>query len=158
MTNITVAADFQGQPSLQLPPSNHQRVNPDVFLRRMERLNARRNDGRTGAVSSVPQHPDARLLKERDALNTAWASEVNALILTKRLKTPESDALARTARAATAAIARRIEATKALTLDGLKAKARASLWSRHGEPLAGDILDGETLMDARIATSTLRDP
>jgi hypothetical protein len=103
MTNITVAADFQGRPSLQLPPSNHQRVNPDAFLRRMERLNARRNDSRTGAVNSAPQHPDAGLLKERDALNVAWAYEVNALILTKRFETPESDALARTARAATAA-------------------------------------------------------
>jgi hypothetical protein len=158
MTNITVAADFQGRPSLQLPPSNHQPVNPDAFLRRMERLNARRNDSRTGAVNSAPQHPDAGLLKERDALNVAWAYEVNALILTKRFETPESDALARTARAATAAIARRFEATKALTLDGLQAKAWASLWSRHGEPLATDILDDETFIDARIATSTLRDP
>ena len=154
MTNIIVSAEFLSQPSLRFPPSNLQRVNPNAFLARMERLNARRNDSRADAAQSVQQHPDAGLLKERDALNTAWSYEVNALIVMKRLKTAEAEAAAKAARAATALIAGRIEATKALTLGGLKAKARASLWRRHGEPSAVGNLVEETCLDAPFAAAT----
>ena len=53
----------------------------------------------------------------------------------KRLNTPEADAMARSARAATARVAGRIEAARAITLDGPQVKARAILWRRNGEPL-----------------------
>ena len=81
------------------------------------------------------------LLREGAALDDAWRYEVATLIVQKRLNTPEADAIAEAARAATADIARRIEAAEAMTLDGLKVRARAMLWSRHGEPLEEEGLD-----------------
>jgi hypothetical protein len=140
MDKFSVSMDFRGSSSSRLPLSLRRYVNPDAFLDRMERLNARRIGGR-GAISSAPQHPDAVLLREGAALDDAWRYEVATLIVQKRLNTPEADAIAEAARAATADIARRIEAAEAMTLDGLKVRARAMLWSRHGEPLEEEGLD-----------------
>ena len=72
----------------------------------MERLNQRRNLALAGAVTSAPQHPDAMLLWEGEALDDAWRFEVAALIIQKRLSTTETDAIAQAAHAATAAIAK----------------------------------------------------
>lgn len=157
MTKFSVAADFQGRPSWRLPPSEPQRVNQDAFLRRMERLNTRREDGRTGAVRSPPQHLDAKLLEEREALDAAWAYEVAAALVMKRLKTPEADAIAKAARIATAAVVSRIETATAMTLDGLKVKARARLWRRYGEPLEADRPNDQTSIEAQGSTSAPRD-
>ena len=85
-------------------------------------------------MTSAPQHLDARLLEDGEALEAAWGYEIATLILMKRLRTPEADAAAKAARAATALIVDRIEAANAMTLDGLKVKARAVLWTRDGEP------------------------
>jgi hypothetical protein len=135
MDKLPVSADFRTPSSSRLLPLGRRYVNPDIFLDRMDRLNARRNDGRVGAINSAPQHADAGLLRECEALDSAWRYEVATLLVQKRLNTPEADAIAEAARAASAQIARRIDAAKAVTLDGLQAKARAFLWSRHGEPL-----------------------
>ena len=86
-------------------------------------------------MTAPPQHLDARLLEDGEALEIAWGYEITTLIAKKRLKTPEADAVANEARAAAALVVARIEAAKALTLDGLKVKARAILWTRNGEPL-----------------------
>jgi hypothetical protein len=99
----------------------------------MERLDAKR-DHRAIPTKSPLQHLDAALLKDRQAFEDAWGVEVEKLILMKRTRTPEAIATANAARAATALIVRRIEMARAVTLDGLKTKARAALWRRHGEP------------------------
>jgi hypothetical protein len=134
MTNMSVGADFQNCSSLQLPSLTRGRVNQTAFLRRVDRLTARSHSARS-AIRSAPQHLDAKLLKACDELNDAWGREVAALLLSKRLKTPQADAFAKAARAATAQVAKMIETTAALTFDGLKVQARAALWGRHGEPL-----------------------
>jgi hypothetical protein len=135
MDKFSVSADFRTPSSSRLLPLGRRYVNPDAFLDRMDRLNVRRRDGRLGAINSAPQHADAALLFECEALDSAWRYEVATLLVQKRLNTPEADAIAEAARAASAQIARRIDAAKAITLDGLQAKARALLWSRHGEPM-----------------------
>jgi hypothetical protein len=136
MTNLTVSADFRAKQSVKLPPSSHPRINQDAFLRRMERLNTKRQPAaRSGAIKSAPQHLDAKLMKAGAALETAWSYEIAALMVMKRLNTPEAASIAEAARAASAVVAKRIEMTSAMTLDGLQVKARAGLWRRHGEPL-----------------------
>jgi hypothetical protein len=87
------------------------------------------------SIKSVPQHLDADLLRELHALDDTWSRELTALIEMKRDRTPEAVAAAEITRAATARVVTRIEAAKAMTFDGLKVKARAALWRRHGEPL-----------------------
>jgi hypothetical protein len=135
MTNLAISADFRARRPAKLPSSPHLRVNQDAFLRRMERLNTKCQLPRSGAVKSVPEHLDAKLLKAGAALESAWSREVAALMVTKRLGTLEAAAIAQTARAAAAGVAKQIGMTPAPTLDGLQMKARAALWSRHGEPL-----------------------
>ena len=142
MDKFSVSVDFRTPSSSRSLPLGRRYVNPDAFLDRMDRLNARRQDGRSSAINSAPQHPDAGLLHECEALDSAWRYEVATLLVQKRLNTPEADAIAEAARAASAQIARRIEAARAMTLDGLKAKARAILWSRHGEPLEVESSEG----------------
>src|ERR1700683_2369703 len=135
MTQLSVSANFEFGSSVQLPPSGRQHLNTGAFLRRMERLNSRRPVAQLVAQLAAPRSVDADLLKEHEALDRAWGYEVRTLIATKRLKTPEAAAMLKAARAATEEVARRIETTKAYTPDGLKVKARAALWRRHGEPL-----------------------
>ena len=100
---------------------------------RVERLEARRK--RYAPVSKAPPRAlDLALLADGAAFERAWAKEVSALIALKRQDTPEARLVARRARAATARLAARIEATRAATLAGLNVKARALLWERNGEP------------------------
>ncbi len=96
-------------------------------------------------MTSPPRRLDAKLLREGEDFEAAWAYEVATLIAMKRLNTPEADAIARSARAATARVAARIEAARAITLDGLKVKARA-ICGADGEPL-GTIAPGERTSD-----------
>jgi len=154
MTKLSVSTEYDRQSSERFPASNRQRVNQDAFLRRMEWLNTRRDVGRTNVAKLASQHLDAKLLKEREALDKAWIYEVAASFVAKRLNTAEADEIAKSARAASAEIARRIEAATALTLDGLKVKARAGLWRRHGEPLGSDSLDDRASSEAQVASST----
>jgi hypothetical protein len=102
---------------------------------RVERFDARRNRARTGAVIAPPRRLDADLLEQGVAFEAAWAHEVDTLIAMKRLGTPQAVAAAQSARATTARVAERIEAAGAVTLEGLKVKARAILWRRNGAPL-----------------------
>ncbi|MGO9343989.1 MAG: hypothetical protein ACLP6E_15970, partial [Acidimicrobiales bacterium] len=70
-------------------------------------------------------------------------------------KTPESEAIAKTARAATEAIVATIEATRAVTLAGLKVKARAILWRRHGEPLEESCIGDQASPEEQIVNCAL---
>jgi hypothetical protein len=101
MDKFSVSVDFRTPSSSRSLPLGRRYVNPDAFLDRMDRLNARRQDGRSNAINSAPQHPDAGLLHECEALDSAWRYEVATLLVQKRLNTPEADAIAEAARAAT---------------------------------------------------------
>jgi hypothetical protein len=100
----------------------------------MERYVTRRKAARSGAVTLAPQHLDAKLLQEGKAFEAAWAHEMSTLITSRRRNSPEAEAAARAARAATALLAKRIETTAAATLDGLNVQARAMLWRVCREP------------------------
>ena len=102
--------------------------------RRVEGFGQRRETGRNGAVNGSPQPLDAQLIADGEALEAAWQGELRAMIAARR-GGPEAKAAARAIRSTSEAIVRRIEATRALTLDGLKVKTRAESWRRDGEPL-----------------------
>ena len=101
----------------------------------MERYVNRPHAARSGAVTLAPQHLDAKLLEEGEAFEAAWAHEMSTFITLRRLNSPEAEAAARAARAATAQLANSIEMTAATTLDGLNVQARAMLWRVCREPL-----------------------
>ncbi len=146
MTKFSISRDSDRRARSKLPAYDGRYFELDALFRRLERFEARRNGERTSAVTSLARRRDAELLEQGGAFEAAWAHELATLIEMKRLKTPEAEALARSARAATALIAARIETTCATTLDGLKVKARAILWRRNGEPL-GTIAPGERTSD-----------
>ena len=81
-----------------------------------------------------PQPLDARLLADGEALEAAWQAELRMMIAARR-GGAQAVATARAARAECEAIVTRIEAARALTLDGHKVKARAESWRRDGAPL-----------------------
>ena len=148
MSVFSITMDYERRSSSNFAARSRQEVNGGAHSRRMEPFDARRNGARTGAVTSPPQHLDARLLEDGEALEIAWGYEIAMLIVKKRLRTPEAEAVANEARAAAALVVRRIEAANALTLDGLKVKARAILWTRNGEPLGADLPGGRNYQDA----------
>ncbi len=135
MSEFSIAMDCERHASSKFMVRNRQEINNVAYLRRMERLDARRNGARIGAVTSPPRHLDASLLEDGEALENAWAYEIATLIVKKRLRTPEAEAIADAARAACALVVARIENANAKTLEGMKVKARATLWTRNGEPL-----------------------
>ena len=102
---------------------------------RVERFEARRKRYAPSPVMTPPRALDAALLEQGGAFERAWAKEIATLIALKRNDTPEARLAARRARATTARLAHRIESARAVSLDGLKVKARANLWRRNGEPL-----------------------
>jgi hypothetical protein len=120
----------------------------------MERLSAMRGDT---SAKPAPQYSDAKLVREREALESAWRYEVAALMVMKRLNTVEAAAIAKAARAATAMVVKRIETARAMTLEGLNVKARAILWRRHGEPLEADARDDLDFRGAQTESSISRD-
>ncbi len=146
MTRLSISTDSERSGLSELRDHNRRYFDLDALFGRIERFEARRNVGRSGAVTSTPRRLDAKLLEEGQDFEAAWAYEVATLITMKRLATPEAGSVARSARAATARLAARIEAARAITLDGLKVKARAILWRRNGEPL-GTIGPGERNSD-----------
>ena len=152
MTKFSISRDSDRRGWSKLPTYDGRCFDLDALFRRLERIEARRGGGRTSAVASLARRRDAELLAHGGAFEAAWARELATLIEMKRAKTPEAEALARSARAATARIAAKIEATAATTLDGLKVKARAILWRRNGEPL--EVVDPymRAREDARTAT------
>lgn len=142
MTKISFAAAEWGFGASKPAVTSRPYFNQDAFSRRMDRFGARREGGRTGAITSSPQHLDARLLEDGEALEAAWQWELRA-IASRRLKTPEAEAAASVAQTACATIVRRIETSRALTLDGLKVQARAALWRRDGEPFGPNVPDNQ---------------
>jgi hypothetical protein len=138
MTKISISAEFRSRPALQFPFSQGEQFNHDAFLRRRERLNARRENATTVISRPAPHYTEAMLLQDGEALETAWRYEVAALMVMRRLKTAEALAIAAAARSATKTVVQRIEAAKTDTRGGLDVKARAILWRRDGEPLTPD--------------------
>jgi hypothetical protein len=100
----------------------------------MDRFGPRRDPARSAALEAPPQPLDARLIADGEALEAAWQAEIRAMIGARR-GGAQAVAAARAARAQSEAIVARIEATRALTLDGHKVKARAESWRRDGAPL-----------------------
>jgi hypothetical protein len=150
MGKVAISAEFRSRPSLQFPFPGGEHLNQDAFLKRMERLNARREKAKGAVPVPAPQVSDAELLKEGEALENAWRFEVAALMVMRRLNTPEVAAVAERARAVTEAVVERIEAAPALTPTGLEVKARAILWRRDGEPLEDESCDAAVSNDDAI--------
>ncbi len=146
MSKFSIAIDYE-RPASKFTAYDRQPFNQRPCLRRMEQCDARRNAARTGALASPPRHLDAKLLEDGEALEAAWQYEIATLIAMKRLKTPEADEAAKAARAACALVVGRIERANAMTLDGLKVKARAILWTRNGEPLGLEAAEEEAYDD-----------
>ena len=158
MTKFSISTDSDRRAWSKLRAYDGQYFELDALFRRLERFEARCGGERTSAVTSLARRRDAELLEQGEAFEAAWAHELVTLIEMKRLKTPQAEALARTARATTALIAAKIERTSATTLDGLKVKARAILWRRNGEPLETVDPDDRTGEDARVATQASHTP
>jgi hypothetical protein len=133
MTKVWFGAATSFRTSVQpvVPQSLQSR---EVLQRRMDRFGPRRDIARSAPLESPPQPLDAQLLADGDALEAAWQSELRAMIGARR-GGAQAVAMARAARAESEAIVLRIEATRALTLDGHKVKARAESWRRDGAPL-----------------------
>ena len=115
---------------------------------RVERFEARRKRYAPSAITAAPRALDAALLEQGCAFERAWAKEIATLIAFKRNDMPEARFAARRARATTARLAERIERARAVSLDGLKVKARAILWRRNGEPLGRIGPDGQPIRPA----------
>ena len=134
MTKVWFAAvtSFRApvQPSAPRPLQSHE-----VLQRRMDQFGPRRDGARSAPLESPPQPLDAHLIADGEALEAAWQAEIRAMIAARR-GGAEAVSTARAARGESEALVRRIEAARALTLDGLKVKARAESWRRDGAPLA----------------------
>jgi hypothetical protein len=100
----------------------------------MDRFGPRQGAARSAPLEGPPQPLDANLLADGEALEAAWQAELRAMIAARR-GGAQAAATALAARAECEAIVTRIEATRALTLDGHKVKARAESWRRDGAPL-----------------------
>ena len=156
MTKFSISRDPIDAPGRNYGLTSGQYFELDALFRRLERFERGAAAERTSAVTSLARRRDAELLEHGGAFEAAWAHELAALIDMKRLRTPEAEALARSARAATALIAAKIETAAATTLDGLKVKARAILWRRNGEPLGTSIAPAAHGEDARVAAPAAR--
>ena len=134
MTKVWFAstASFRtaGQPAAPRSLPSHE-----VLQRRMDRFGPRRDAARSAPLDAPPQPLDAHLIADGEALEAAWQMEIRAMIGARR-GGAEARAAALAARAECEAIVGRIEAARALTLDGLKVKARAESWRRDGAPLS----------------------
>ena len=133
MTKIWFAAVTSFRSSVQ-PAVPRPLENQEILQRRMDRFGPRRDAARSAPLDSPPQPLDARLLADGEALEAAWQAELRAMIAARR-GGAQAVSTAQAARAQSEAIVTRIEATRALTLDGHKVKARAESWRRDGAPL-----------------------
>lgn len=114
------------QPVAPLPLQSHE-----VLQRRMERFGSSSDAARSAPLESSPQALDAHLLADGEALEAAWQAELRTMIAARR-GSAEALVEAQAARDECEAIVGRIEAARALTLDGLKVKARAQSWRSDG--------------------------
>ena len=133
MTKVWFAAATSFRASVQ-PAVPHALQSHEVLQRRMDRFGPRRDAARSATLEAPPQPLDANLLADGEALEAGWQAEIRAMIAARR-GGAQAVATARAARAQSEAIVSRIEAARALTLDGLKVKARAESWRRNGAPL-----------------------
>jgi hypothetical protein len=131
---LPLSAEFESERSPPTSLSTWEQLGRSIVSRRVDRLGIFRRNNRS-SVKSAPKHLDAALLRDLQSLDEAWSRELTALIEMKRERTPQAVATAEATRAGTARVVAKIEAAKAMTFDGLKVKARAALWRRHGEPL-----------------------
>jgi len=136
---LAAATSFRAsiQTAAPCPLQSHE-----LLQRRMDRFGPRRDAARSAPLESPPQPLDAHLIADGEALEAAWQAELRAMIAARR-GGAEALAAARAARGESEAIVGRIEAARALTLDGLKVKARAESWRRDGEPLASTAADDQ---------------
>jgi len=141
MTKVWFAAvtSFRApvQPSAPRPLQSHE-----VLQRRMDQFGPRRDAARSAPLESPPQPLDAHLIADGEALEAAWQAEIRLMIAARR-GGGEARTAAQAARGESEAIVRRIEAARALTLDGHKVKARAESWRRDGAPLAPATADDQ---------------
>ena len=138
VTNVSACVSGDEGLSYSLRTREPRYFDLGTLFGRVERLEARRRRYAPSAVMAPPRALDAALLEQGDAFERAWAKEVATLIALKRNDTAEARFAARRARSATERLATRIELARAVSLDGLKVKARAILWRRNGEPLGTD--------------------
>jgi hypothetical protein len=148
LTNISACLSGDDGLSYSLRIREPRYFDLGTLFGRVERLEARRRRYAPSAVMAPPRALDAALLEQGRAFERAWAKEIATLIALKRSDTPEARFAARRARAATARLAERIETARAVSLDGLKVKARATLWRRNGEPLGRIGRDGQPIRPA----------
>jgi hypothetical protein len=151
---LPLSAEFESERSPPTSLSTWEQLGRSIVSRRVDRLGILRRNNRS-SIKSAPKHLDAALLSELQALDEAWSRELSALIEMKRERTPQAVATAEATRAATARVVAKIEAAKAMTFDGLKVKARAALWRRHGEPLPIGRLRSFALAQASADSSSL---
>jgi hypothetical protein len=128
---ISLAADFEDLSRLQKSAFGLRGARRSAFFARMEGLDAKR---RATSENENPVNLDTALLNAREALENAWAVEIEKMIAMRRAGTPEARAAVEAARNVTARIVMHIEAQRAVTAEGVKVKARAALWRRNGEP------------------------
>lgn len=133
MFSVTTNRPVHGVSGIREP--NPRCFDLGALFGRVERLEARRNAGRAGAVTSAPTHWDAELIEDGAEFEAAWTREIDAMIALRRFNSAPAEDAARSARGETARLAAKIELSRAMTLEGLKVKARAILWRRNGEPL-----------------------
>jgi len=114
----------------------------EALQRRMDRIGARREIARGLPLEGPPLPLDFHLLADGEALEAAWQTEIRMMIAARR-GGAEAQAAAAAARADCEAIVARIERVRALTLGGLKVKARAESWRRDGAPLAKEKAETE---------------
>jgi hypothetical protein len=148
LTNVSACLSRDDGLSYSLRIREPRYFDLGTLFGRVERLEARRRRYAPSAVAAPPRALDAALLEQGRAFERAWAKEVATLIALKRNDTAEARFAARRARAACARLAERIELTSAVSLDGLKVKARAILWRRNGEPLGRIGSDGQPIRPA----------
>jgi hypothetical protein len=108
------------------------------------------------ASAGKPHHPDAELLRLGQELERAWAEERAVIAATADSYTHEADEYTDAMAAITSAIVERVEAIRALTIDGLFVKARAIQWCRDSDAFERDEYEGGTT-DVRLACSIADD-
>ena len=118
------------QPTAPPPLQSHE-----ILQRRMERFGPSHDAARSAPLDVSPQPLDSHLLADGEALEAAWQAELRAMIAARR-GGAEALMAARAARGQCEAIVGRIEAARALTLDGLKVKTRAQSWRSDGKSVA----------------------
>jgi hypothetical protein len=148
LTNVSACLSRDDGLSYSLRIREPRYFDLGTLFGRVERLEARRRRYAPSAIVAPPRALDAALLEQGRAFERAWAKEVATLIALKRNDRAEARFAARRARAACERLAERIELTGAVSLDGLKVKARAILWRRNGEPLGRIGSDGQPIRPA----------